>query len=445
MKFAHKALLATTCLWFTHSAMASSDWWFDVEVLLFDRGQAVSQTKEQFEYAETLAPVSADWDLLDALLRPDISGLKQNLPVCGQSASPLYVAKPSLQELIEVHQRWQQGRTPALAAEDASLAPSAPALPITPYASASFEVSAQNAGEAAPDPWQIAGYWLEFNWPDTSPITVPQTRYCEQPQPWIAFENNQWQVWSPDNALPSPDEVPITPRGDSADNTDLTTARILSPQANELTGLSAQVRSARGLTRLLHTTWRQPVEFGQQNAASVRVFAGKNYARQFDFSGQQRSDAVTTVEVDNHRFEDDELPEKSFFEALDAQLESNEDVSFTQMMAASEKTTTSLQAQVEKASVAYNAPIWQIDGYIRVYLKNINRVPYLHIESRMYYRQPVPMTIHDIASGAEPRYELVSVPFHQMRRVISKQLHYFDHPLFGMAIKIRRAELPEEL
>ncbi|QPG04543.1 hypothetical protein IT774_09840 [Salinimonas marina] len=241
-----------------------------------------------------------------------------------------------------------------------------------------------------------------------------------------------------------PDEVPITPQVDSADNNDSATARILSPQANELTSLSAQVRSARGLTRLLHTTWRQPVEFGQQNAASVRVFAGKNYARQFDLSGQQRADEVPTLELNNTRFEDDNTTEKSFFEQLEAQLESNKDVSFAQMMAASEKNTTLLQAQVKKASVAYNAPIWQVDGYIRVYLKNINRVPYLHIESRMYYRQPVPMTLNDIASGAEPRYELVSVPFHQMRRVISKQLHYFDHPLFGMVIKIRRADIPEE-
>lgn len=451
MTFTQKTLLATSSLLLSHAAMASSDWWFDVEVLIFDRGQAISQTKEQFKYAQTLAPVGADWDLLDALLRPDISGLKQNMPVCGQTGSPLYAQELSVDEIVATHQRWQQDNNAMLADTEQAPSPDAPALPVTPYATGSLSTPVKNdENDNVPDPWQIAGYWLEFHWPQVSPVTVPDTTYCVEPQPWIAFENNQWQVATPDNALPSPDEVPITPQGavspdeDNASIDESGTARILGAQANELTKLSAQVRNTRGLTRLLHTTWRQPVAFGQQEAASVRVFAGKNYAKQFELSGQQRADELITLNFDDKRIDNEVTSEAGFFERLDKQLASNEDVSFAQMMAATEEHTTSLQRQVEKASLGYNTPIWQVDGYIKVYLKNINRVPYLHIDSKMYYRQPVPMTINNIANGAEPQYELVSVPFHQIRRVISKQLHYFDHPLFGMAIKIRRAEVSEE-
>ena len=33
--------------------------------------------------------------------------------------------------------------------------------------------------------------------------------------------------------------------------------------------------------------------------------------------------------------------------------------------------------------------------------------------------------------------------FNQLRRVISQQVHYFDHPLFGMVVRINRYRWPE--
>jgi hypothetical protein len=43
----------------------------------------------------------------------------------------------------------------------------------------------------------------------------------------------------------------------------------------------------------------------------------------------------------------------------------------------------------------------------------------------------------------EPNF-LQSVNFNQLRRVISKQVHYFDHPLFGMIVRLNRYRWPEE-
>jgi len=40
-------------------------------------------------------------------------------------------------------------------------------------------------------------------------------------------------------------------------------------------------------------------------------------------------------------------------------------------------------------------------------------------------------------------YKLVSVPLAEQRRVISTQLHYFDHPLFGFVVQIRRYNRPD--
>lgn len=122
---------------------------------------------------------------------------------------------------------------------------------------------------------------------------------------------------------------------------------------------------------------------------------------------------------------------------------------------------------------AFREPIWEIDGRLKVFLKYINRVPYLHIDSEMFYRHQVPtqyFTGSDVSTelassssgtflndgvetsvlendspenGAQSvEYRLVSIPLAEQRRVISKQLHYFDHPLYGFIVQIRRYKRP---
>ena len=96
-------------------------------------------------------------------------------------------------------------------------------------------------------------------------------------------------------------------------------------------------------------------------------------------------------------------------------------------------------------------PIWEIDGTIKVFLKYINRVPYLHVDGEMFYRQPVPLSYFSSEESSNvaanqptpTEYKLVSVPLAEQRRVISTQLHYFDHPLFGFVVQIRRYNRPD--
>ena len=39
--------------------------------------------------------------------------------------------------------------------------------------------------------------------------------------------------------------------------------------------------------------------------------------------------------------------------------------------------------------------------------------------------------------------ELKTIRFEQNRRVISKEIHYFDHPYMGMIVQIRPFNVPE--
>ena len=50
------------------------------------------------------------------------------------------------------------------------------------------------------------------------------------------------------------------------------------------------------------------------------------------------------------------------------------------------------QGEDDAIDASLRTPIWEIDGTIKVFLKYINRVPYLHVDSEMFYRQPVPLS-----------------------------------------------------
>ena len=43
----------------------------------------------------------------------------------------------------------------------------------------------------------------------------------------------------------------------------------------------------------------------------------------------------------------------------------------------------------------------------------------------------------------EQELELKPIRFQQNRRVISGEIHYFDHPYMGMIVQIRRHKRPE--
>jgi len=158
---------------------------------------------------------------------------------------------------------------------------------------------------------------------------------------------------------------------------------------------------------LLHVGWRQHVDSASK-AEPVHLFAGNNYGREFRVDGRVNDGS--------------------------SELQS----------------------------------LWELDGLLRIHLQR-----YLYINADFLLRQPgvyspplVETVTHgadEIPSGepgvaitsaaAEPPAELDSVPagqagqpfllqypMHQQRRVRSGELHYFDHPLFGMLIQIRRIE-----
>lgn len=416
------------------AAHAQQDWWFDVEVIIFDRGQALTSLKEQFEYAPDLGKPQARWDLLSALFQPDISRLKQTLPLCGKPASPLWVEARPLPMITGYRPVYDLDEMLA----DSQVTTSEDSAAGNNLNSGTA-LSGTTPGASTVTLSEAARLWLEFHGPAPQTIQIPEVRFCEPDRAWMSWQDNQWTIYQPDNRLPHPDEMPVVPEGrDDFDGT----PHVLPGDARELTKLSQQIRQTRGLTRLLHTTWRQPVTFGQDKAASVRLFAGRDYSDAFTEQGLEKTELKILAPADDAK-ESNTAEQEDFFSALRKRLQNAQPVSFNQMMAAAQSgEEESNNAPTDATLSGAGGPIWQVDGYLKVYLKNINRVPYLHIDSKLFYRQTIPVDANTSAD-TQPEYELVAVPFHQMRRVISKQLHYFDHPLFGMVVKIRRFKTPE--
>ncbi len=436
----YRFLYAFLLFSFVVEAQTDEKWWFDVEVILFDRSLSLTELEEQFALADNLRPVSTDLDVISDYLHPEISSLKQSLPVCGKYNELYLTTPPSLEEILqqramvfsqeaELPQSRNTGNENYLSRETVNNKERTP------------RNKAVRASMVMPQPvsqQDIARLWLDNALPPVPPPpSVPEMRFCREEKPWLSWENGNWIWHRQDNSLPYPDEIQIELNGDEKPSARF--AHILPEEERQLDKLSQQIRQARGLNRLLHLTWRQQVKFGQNKADKVRLFAGNDYSDQFTLTGDPVGEEP--VKPLTNTVSQTDVKEDSFFDDLQRQLNALKSVPFASMMAAVRDNERKARQGAISSTNNAHIPIWKLDGYLKVFLKYINSVPYLHIESELFYRQPMPLTTAQ-NNQENPEYRLVSVPFQQIRRVISKQIHYFDHPLFGMVVQIRRHELP---
>jgi len=496
------------------TAHANDNWWFDVEVIAFKRNVALTELEEQFSLADNLSAPRAEADIISDVIAPDISYLKQGLAVCGADTGIKWpnetlfdIPSKDIDFLLQPSANSGQ-RDSSQSEEGLNTNRDSEPYSSTGYTENLGYVNEEVAGNA-PDAATIASYWTSFfGVKKTAPVTVPAFKYCEEAKPWLSAEFNTvlnvmaateadvssesltndtsdhtlpiqstlkpaivWKVNKPDNRMPAPASLPIVVEGH--DWPLASKAHLLTSEQQALSSISRQIRSNRQLERLFHATWRQPVMFGQNNAFDVRLFGGQNYAQKFDLNGDMRAQQSNTALIKSAN------SESEFGYDATADLNSNEGSTTTQSVTEI-ATTSDIFADIDRRlskpqAIKYEAfkaldtaiiveqgddnaldpslrtPIWEIDGTIKVFLKYINRVPYLHVDGEMFYRQPVPLSYFSSEeSNAAPadqatptEYKLVSVPLAEQRRVISTQLHYFDHPLFGFVVQIRRYNRPD--
>jgi len=186
---------------------------------------------------------------------------------------------------------------------------------------------------------------------------------------------------------------------------------------------------------LLHLAWRMPVE-SKNKAQAIHLFAGKNLA----LAMQQASspESVTTGALNSS---------------------SDNENQAMQLVAGSEENLANGNTQI-----ARSADKWEIDGNLKIYLEH-----YLFVDSQLTVRQLTTQKIKstkkpqifevvksennvevikpsDVAEPEDEQLETVinETLFAQNRRLRSSEIHYFDHPLMGMIIQIRKIENQEQ-
>lgn len=197
-------------------------------------------------------------------------------------------------------------------------------------------------------------------------------------------------------------------------------SQIISREEMFMQEYADKVLRQRDIQALLYTAWRQKVEFGIENAEFYKVLAGNLLETAQPLSYEKWHEQYESQDTDVLQTD-----EEAFFEILKADLASNEKIDWLTAESISNRNVETIFETQQK---------YELEGQLKVYLDYVNQVPYLHIDTEFKHYQ--------LEINSEGSSTLQSYPLKQKRRVISKQIHYFDHPAFGLIVRLERFTPP---
>ncbi|AWB67848.1 hypothetical protein C2869_16070 [Saccharobesus litoralis] len=222
---------------------------------------------------------------------------------------------------------------------------------------------------------------------------------------------------------------------------------------------------------LLHMGWRQAIG-SERREKPWRIFAGQNFSRDFDYYGDaiekqplfEQNDQQNTaqpIQAGSPEFTANDttsLEHQSVMQNI-SQLVSKVESGEWQAQSAQK---LALQEQWQQQEKQANTPqdVWEIDGLFKIYIRH-----YLFVETNFNVRRiglhptqisqlegeqnrnnelpelqvaGLPNTEKQATSENKATQYLYAYPFKQTRRMRSGEIHYFDHPLVGMIIQVRK-------
>ncbi len=266
----------------------------------------------------------------------------------------------------------------------------------------------------------------------------------------------------------------------AAEDINNTKSHLLSKESLKLGDVITDLRYSKNFRPILHMGWRQ-VARPKKQSIPVKVYAGDNFAADYEkqlttFQTQQNalmSQAAineTLAAASGQQPKTDSLTERNAALLAQAKQTRIADI-VSQISAITDDTDTllntiesddlSLQLDDEtnvnvEQNIAPIAPVqdWFIDGLFNVHLKH-----YLFITAdfnvldknlaelataRLSDASPAINNTNSQNSRDALPTQAKAIRFKQNRRVISGEVHYFDHPYMGMIVQIRPYKKPKE-
>lgn len=270
------------------------------------------------------------------------------------------------------------------------------------------------------------------------------------------------------------DKVPLLIDGQEIRGNNQT--HLLSKDSLQLDDIIKDLRYSKNFRPLLHMGWRQ-VARPEKESVPVKVYAGENFAAAYqkklaafnEQKNQHIAQALAAISEQNlvASLSVQKRADKNQTEQLQALQQARIQQIVAQVSQVSEDTdelltlleTQDLSLKLSNENPLVSAPPippvqpWFIDGFFNIHLKH-----YLFITAdfnildknlselataQLAATTEVPTMVNAKARAAKP-IPAKAIRFKQNRRVISGEVHYFDHPYFGMIVQIRPYKKPEQ-
>jgi hypothetical protein len=479
----------------------SDDRWFEVEIILFNQLGDKSQLKESFPDTSELPKHRRVEDLLNAYLTPNIRGLKQLLPSCDSpvyaeslvrknAVLPALFSEKSLTELSEIatetadlSESARENNKHFSDSTNNAILPTAENgiadTDITNNAAINSDtinniddsnIIALQSEPSDEERAKIQGLVLAAE----QEFQGLKFQYTPKAEPKLLCRINESNF--ADYLVNNPyfdyygfaiDKVPLLI--DAQEEIYNNKTHLLSKDSLQLDDVIKDLRYSKNFRPLLHMGWRQ-VARPEKESVPVKVYAGENFAADHQkqlnrFNAQQNQQAAQALETTGEQKSIESSSVQNQAEQLQQAKQARIEQIIAQISQVSENTDEllawldtedlSLKLANENPLAATNkvppiAPIqqWFIEGFFNIHLKhylfitadfnildkNLSELATAKLAARI--PTDVNVKVNTDANTSKP-IQAKAIRFKQNRRVISGEVHYFDHPYFGMVVQIR--------
>ena len=469
--------LFITAVVFVAPVSARQQWWFDVEVIVFKRLESAAELDENFGSWQAI-DTSSGVDLFTPYLFPNVERVKASLPTCYPKVEPTPSRDSLKQALLDFERAAatieENVESAELLANDdfvindeSSFAEDTIDTDVSEtdnlFLQLEQEQLASDTDFGGISALSLSDDELEEAFDSLLAKIDEDISWVElEPLDSVACQFESEMRYFADLLTPfelPPKVVEQTPLNIAPPYANYTGKPYLLPRNNfQLTTMAKDLNRQRGVRIISHMLWRQEVLFGRSKAQSFRLLAGKNYGNDYQLNGEKHPEYALESEgqsLDNIPLvsqQDDLISQVSAIIEGNSPSKSLEQTLFESELARMQKEYSVSQDSNDtlEENITY-PPVWEVDGLFKVYLQNLGQTPYLHIDSQLNYRQPGQLPVDselasfqrsDPSINSDHEAFLHSYNFQQLRRIISKQIHYFDHPAFGLIVQLRRYRPP---